>query len=145
MLIDQIRDDMFTARKGTDTVAKNLLVTLYSEAQRVGKDKRNGVSTDEECVAVIRKFLANAEETVRLLHARGQSSVAQTHEVHILTTYLPTQLTEAELAQIVQNIVAELNLSGAKVMGTVMAELKARHAGAYDGKLASQVVKTVLG
>ena len=61
-MIGKIRDDMITARKGDDPVAKSLLVTLYSEASRVGKDKRNGDPTDEEVVAVVKKFAANAEE-----------------------------------------------------------------------------------
>jgi uncharacterized protein YqeY len=145
MLIERIRNDMMVARKGTDTIAKSLLVTLYSEAQRVGKDKRNGATTDEEVMGVIRKFAANAEETQRLLQARGQNTINQTRELELLITYLPTQMTQGGLESAVRLIVSELGLSGAKAMGAVMAELKTRHAGTYDGKLASQVVKTVLG
>ena len=144
MLIDEIRADMMEARKGSDAVAKSLLVTLYSEAQRVGKDKRNGATTDEEVIGVIRKFAANAEETQRLLQARGQNTINQTRELELLITYLPTQMTQEGLESAVRVIVAELGLAGAKAMGAVMAELKARHAGTYDGKLASQVVKSIL-
>jgi uncharacterized protein YqeY len=144
MLIEQIRADMMEARKGSDAVAKSLLVTLYSEAQRVGKDKRNGATTDEEVIGVIRKFAANAEETQRLLQARGQNTINQTRELELLITYLPTQMTQEGLESAVRMIVSDLGLSGAKAMGAVMAELKARHAGTYDGKLASQVVKSIL-
>jgi uncharacterized protein YqeY len=144
MLIDEIRADMMEARKGSDAVAKSLLVTLYSEAQRVGKDKRNGATTDEEVIGVIRKFAANVEETQRLLQARGQNTINQTRELELLITYLPTQMTQEGLESAVRVIVAELGLAGAKAMGAVMAELKARHAGTYDGKLASQVVKSIL-
>ncbi len=135
---------MMEARKGSDAVAKSLLVTLYSEAQRVGKDKRNGATTDEEVIGVIRKFAANAEETQRLLQARGQNTINQTRELELLITYLPTQMTQEGLESAVRMIVSDLGLSGAKAMGAVMAELKARHAGTYDGKLASQVVKSIL-
>jgi uncharacterized protein YqeY len=144
MLIERIRADMMEARKGSDAVAKSLLVTLYSEAQRVGKDKRNGATTDEEVMGVIRKFAANAEETQRLLQARGQNTINQTRELELLITYLPTQMTQEGLESAVRSIVSELGLSGAKAMGAVMAELKTRHAGTYDGKLASQVVKSIL-
>jgi uncharacterized protein len=144
MLIDQIRDDMIAARKADDAVAKSLLITLFSEAQMVGKNKRNGATTDEEAIGVIRKFAANAEETERLLQARGQQTQAQRRELEILAAYLPTQMTQEGLESAVRVIVAELGLSGAKAMGAVMAELKARHAGTYDGKLASQVVKSIL-
>ena len=144
MLIDQIRDDMIAARKADDAVAKSLLITLFSEAQMVGKNKRNSASTDEEVIGVIRKFAANAEETERLLQARGQQTQAQRRELEILAAYLPTQMTQQGLESAVRVIVADLGVSGAKAMGAVMAELKTRHAGTYDGKLASQVVKSIL-
>ena len=41
LLIEKLRQDMIAARKGSDTVTKSLLVTLYSEAQMVGKNRRN--------------------------------------------------------------------------------------------------------
>lgn len=144
MLIDQIRDDMIAARKADDAVAKSLLITLFSEAQMVGKNKRNGATTDEEVIGVIRKFAANVEETERLLQARGQDTQAQRRELEILAAYLPTQMTQEGLESAVRVIVRDLGVSGAKSMGAVMAELKARHAGTYDGKLASQVVKSIL-
>lgn len=145
MLIEQIREDMIRARKGEDQVAKNLLVTLYSEATRVGKDKRNGATTDDECLSVIRKFSANADETRRLLDARGQSTLVQSRELAMLSGYLPQQMTEDELVTAVEQIVSDLGLGGAKAMGQVMAALKQTYSGRYDGKMASQVVKTVLG
>ena len=145
MLIEQIREDMNRARQGDDPVAKSLLVTLFSEATRVGKDKRNGATTDEEVVGVVRKFAANAEETRRLLEARGQSTLAQSRELALLAAYMPQQMTEQELKTAVEAIVARLGVSGGKAMGQVMAALKEAHGGKYDGKMASQVVKAVLG
>jgi uncharacterized protein len=144
MLIEQIRADMIEARKADDAVAKSLLVTLYAEATRVGKDKRNGASTDEEVIGVVRKFLANAEETARLLEGQGKYACTQAREQVILQNYLPTQMTDAELTGAVRVIVTDLGVSGAKAMGAVMAELKARHGGRYDGKVASTIVKQIL-
>ena len=57
LLIEKLRQDMIAARKGSDTVTKSLMVTLYSEAAMVGKNKRNGDTTDDEAVAVIKKLL----------------------------------------------------------------------------------------
>ena len=83
-------------------------------------------------------------ETVQLLINRNQDVTAQQHELEILEPYLPRQMTESDLEAAVRVIVTDLGVNDAKVMGQVMAELKARHAGTYDGKLASQVVKSVL-
>jgi uncharacterized protein YqeY len=144
MLIDTVYADMITARKGSDSVAKNLLVTLYSEAAMVGKNKRNGPTTDDEVIATVKKFTANAEETVRLLEQRGTDVAVQKHEITILNRYLPQQMTEADLTDAVKTIVSTLGVNGPKAMGAVMAELKAQYAGKYDGKIASAVVKSVL-
>lgn len=144
MLIEQIRADMMRARQSSDAVTKSLLVTLYSEALRVGKDKRNGATTDEEVIGVIRKFAANVEETERLLQARGQHTQAQRRELEVLNAYLPTQMSDAELDAAVRAIVTQLGVSGAKAMGAVMAALKTQHGGRYDGRAASTIVKQIL-
>lgn len=144
MLIERIRDDMIAARKGTDPVAKSLLVTLYAEATRVGKDKRNGATTDDECVAVIRKFSANSEETIQLLTSRGHNTQTQQQELSILQAYLPQQMTEQELAAAIEMIIRSQPERNSKIMGKVMAELKAQYGASYDGKIASQLVKAAL-
>ena len=76
MLIQQLFVDMIAARKGSDPTAKSLLVTLYSEAARVGKDRRNGDTTDEEVLATVKKFAANVEETIRNLEEIHRDTTA---------------------------------------------------------------------
>lgn len=144
MLIEQIRQDMIAAKKSSDSIAKSLLVTLFAEASRVGKDRRNGDTTDEEAIGMVKKFAANTEETIRLLTERGQPADVQRRELEILQTYLPRQLTQAELVKAIADIVAEQPEKSPKIMGRVMAELKARHGATYDGKLASELVKGAL-
>jgi len=144
MLIEKIRQDMITARKLRNSIKKSLLVTLYAETLRVGKDKRNGDTTDEEVIATVKKFKANAEETIALLEAKNQDSSVQQQEVAILDRYLPAQMSREDLTVAAKSIAESLAEKGPKAMGAVMAELKKQYAGRYDGKMASDVVKTVL-
>ena len=144
MLIKQIYDDMIAARKGDDAVAKSLLVTLYSEAAMVGKNRRNGDTTDEEAIGMVRKFAANTEETIKLLAERGQPADAQQRALAILQAYLPRQMSRDELTEAIAAIVAEQPERSPKIMGRVMTELKARHGATYDGKLASELTKAAL-
>jgi len=143
-LIETLRENMITARKGTDTVAKNLLVTLYAECVRVGKDKRNGETTDEECLAVIKKFYDNAKETATLLEFKVPAASNFISEMSILSDLLPKQLSDAELATEIKNIISDNGLVGAKSLGTIMAKLKAKFNGSYDGKKASEIAKGLL-
>lgn len=144
MLVNQIRSDMMLARKADDAVAKSLLITLYAETVRVGKDKRNGETTDDEAVTMIKKFVANCEVTLAALEDRGQDTHVQRRELEILRAYLPQQMSRDQLAAAIAAIVAELSETGVNSMGRVMAELKARYGATYDGKLASELVKAAL-
>lgn len=144
MLINKIRADMNQARQTGSGVAKSLLVTLFAEASRVGKDKRNGDTTDEECVAVVRKFIANAEETRKLLLDRGQDESAQLQEIALLNVYMPQQMTADQLRAVILDLINKQGLQGPKAMGQIMAALKAHHNGEYDGKMASELVKKML-
>lgn len=151
-LIEVLRRDQIQARKTretpSDVVRATLLTTLLGEAVAVGKNQGNRDTTDEEVLKVMGKFLAGARETARQLQAAGRGSEVSLLECDILEKYLaqyaPKPLSEEELEAAVRAIAQELGATSAKDMGRVMAQLKARHAGAYDGAKASAVCKRVL-
>lgn len=143
-LIDTIYNDIVKARLSSDNITRNLLSTLYAEASRVGKDKRNGPSTDDEVIATVKKFIANTNETSNLLKDRNQDNSAQLNEISILSKYMPAQLTEEKLTDIIKNIISENNISDIKSMGKIMSVLKSNYQGTYDGKIASELIKQIL-
>lgn len=144
MLLELLHKDMIESKYGSDQIKKQLLITLYSEAAMVGKNKRNDLSTDDEVISVIKKFSANLTETVTLLNTRSMDTSKQLVELLILESYLPHQLTEDELNHSITTIMSELNLSGMSSMGKIMSELKNRHGSNYDGKIASNLVRKQL-
>lgn len=141
-LIEKVRLDSIEARKRADKTAAALLTTLFAEASRVGKDAGNRASTDAEVIQTVKKFKNNAEETLKV--AREDTKDKIRAEIAILNDYLPQELTPAELESAIAEIVASLGEKSPKIMGKVMSGLKDRFAGRYDGKLASELVKTAL-
>jgi uncharacterized protein YqeY len=145
MLIDQIKADQLRARKDRKTVPNNLraslLTTLYSEAAMVGKNDGGRVTTDQEVVTVVKKFLKGVEET--LAASNGVNTTAL-YEKQVLMSYLPTQMTDEDLGNAIDEIITNNGFSGIKQMGLVMKELKAAHGGLFDGKVASILVKAKL-
>ncbi len=141
--IELIRNKMIESRKAKDEIAKSLFITLYSEASKVGKDKRNGDPTDDECMSVIKKFIDNARETVKILECKVPQSNQFLREIDLLSDLLPAQLSKEELTYIIKKIVTDHTLDK-KGMGKVMAELKANYNGQYDGKMASEICKELL-
>lgn len=137
-LLAQIKSDALAARKSKDSVASSLLVTLSSEAARVGLDDGKRESTDAEVIATVKKFLKNNSE---LLNVRPDDATAL-REQELLMVYLPKQMDGEQLKAAVLVILNDLNLdSVGKNMGVVMKELKARHEGSYSGAEASSLLK----
>lgn len=144
MLLEKLQAAALAARKAQDSVAASLLTTLYAEAARVGKDQGNRVSTDEEVVAVVKKFGKNVDETLAALPETDARVAALRVEKALLAEYLPQQLDEAGLTAVIAELVAALPEKSPKQMGAVMAGLKARAGGQYDGAMASRLVKAAL-
>jgi uncharacterized protein len=143
-ILQQIRADKLAARKSGDSLRSSLLITLDSEASKVGKDKENRESTDEEVVQVIRKFLKGLEETSEALKKSGRPTEQQESEKAILSAYLPKQLSTDELTAVIAGFVAQLPEKKPDQLGKIMAALKAQYPGLYDGKSASELIKKAL-
>ena len=131
-LIEQIKQKQIAARKAGSAEA-SLLTTLLGEAAMVGKNAGRE-TTDQEVVSVVKKFIKTIDETVSALSSRGQDAASFLAERSILERFLPLQLTELALVNIAQNH---------KSMPEFMKFLKEKHAGQYDGKLASIVAKNI--
>lgn len=125
-LIEKINADFMGAYKNKEMEKKDFLGVLKTEVTRESKSP-----VDSDVMAKIKSMIKNAAETNSL----------SDFELEILNSYLPKQLTEAELGDIVNDYVSANE--GAN-MGAIMGYLKSNYDGQYDGKTASMVVKSVL-
>jgi uncharacterized protein YqeY len=134
-LMNKIKTNQITARKAGALKEReaSLLTTLLGEAAMIGKNA-NRETTDQEVVAVVKKFIKNIDETVSALTSRDQDASAFLMERTILEQYLPMQLSEAALRE-----VAACQTD----MPAFMKHLKENYTGQYDGKLASVVARSV--
>jgi len=143
-LLVKIKADQLTARKEGDKARASLLTTLIGEASMVGKNDGNRESTDAEVTAVIKKFADKVRETLTVLVQESDQKLVYEHELQILESYLPKQMSEDELRNTVNAIKAEFGVADIKGKGVIMKTLKERHLGAYDGKMAAEIVDSVL-
>jgi uncharacterized protein YqeY len=132
-LLQQLKDDQLGARKGKEAIKASILTTLIGESAIIGKNNGNRESTDEEVIAVIKKFIKNINETLKVSESADLQS-----ERDILSMYLPVQMTDDALRAVVSDLIKELNQPS---MGNVMKCLKERYNGLYDGKTASSIIK----
>ncbi len=143
LLIDQIRSDMNLARKAGNKMESALLSVVLTDAEKIGKDNGNRKTTDEEVVKVIKKIIESNEELWKICSEKNIPTISYQQENEILQRYLPKQLSEADLKVKIEEFISS-NENG-KNIGLVMKYLKENFPGQYDGKVASAVVKEILG
>jgi uncharacterized protein YqeY len=138
-LITEIQDDLLTLRKeGIDKAAISLLTTLYSEAANIGINDGKRLSTDQEVMAVIKKFIKGIDEC--LIHATDKEPYLK--EKSILAKYLPVQMSESDLTSAISTYITS---RGTPSKADIMKYLKSAYAGKYDGKLAASVADLLIG
>jgi uncharacterized protein YqeY len=146
-LQESIKRDLTVARLSKNKPVIPILSTLLGEAAMVGKTKRNNESTDEEVAAVVKKFISGIDETLQMhLFIDAESAMVKKlqFERDLIEKYLPTQLSQLELINAINDIIARLQISNISEVGKVMGELKKNFSGQYDGAAAIQLVKAGL-
>jgi len=145
MMYDRLMDDMKAAMKAHDSTAVNALRGVIAKVKdltvNAGKEM-----TDDAVLAVLAKGVKQREEPIAQFTAAGRAELAEGEkaEMALLAKYLPTQLSEAEVADVVKAVVAETGAASKKDMGRVMKEVMARVKGQADGKLVSRLVGAAL-
>lgn len=147
-LIEKIKQDQLAARKAKFTVVATVLTTLIGEADAIGKNAGNRQPTDVEVVAILKKFIKNLDEVIKVAGDYRDSDACDRawDEKVVLQAYLPTQLCEPDLTEIIARIFIEdfNDARDPKLMGKVLGSLKAKYNGMYDGGMASKIVKEFL-
>ena len=144
-LSERLADDLKKAMKDKDKVRLSVIRMVRSAVKNREIDPGTTLS-DEEVLVVIQKELKQRRDSLQAFESAGRTDLIDEvqAEIDILSEYLPAQLSEDELRDIVKRIITEVGAVGksdvGKVMGKVMPEIRGR----ADGKLAQQVVQALL-
>lgn len=130
--LSKIKEQRTQARINKDMFVANTLTTVVGDLETA--QKRGAEIDDAYVVAYLKKAIQTAKENFK--HSGGDDAFI--NEVKILEQYLPKQLTETELSDIVNHYVD--NAPDCNI-GQVMGYLKQQYPGLYDGKVASGLVK----
>ena len=145
---EKLANDLKDAMRAKDTVAMSSLRALksaikYAAVEKLGAD---GELSDTDALAVVRKQLKQRRDSVEQFTAGNRADLADKElaEIAILERYLPAAMSDAEVQQLVDTVIAELGATGKQQMGQVMKVLQERSAGRADGKALSQAVAAKL-
>jgi uncharacterized protein YqeY len=148
-LKQRLRADLTAAMKSRDQVRTRTLrmvLTSVTNEEVAGKAVRD--LTDDEVLRVIAREAKRRREAAEAFDAAGRldQAAAERAEGEVLGGYLPAQLSDAELAEIVARVVAETGASGPAAMGQVMKAVTPLVAGrAEGGRVAAEVRRGLAG
>jgi uncharacterized protein len=145
MLADRIDSDMKTAARAKDARRLGTLRMLKSQMKYREIEKGQPLE-DGDVVGVIVSMIKQRKDSAAQYSAGGRPELAENEnaEITILEGYLPRQLTDAELTDLVQESVAASGAKGPRDMGAVMKALMPKIAGRAEGKRVSDAVKSAL-
>jgi uncharacterized protein YqeY len=138
---EQISEDVKTAMKGGDRQRASALRLVLAELQ---KDAKEGPGDEQAVLRRERKRRRDAETAFR---DAGRTDLAEQEasEGALIDTYLPQQLSEAELEALVTSAIEETNAQSVRDMGTAIKHAMAASAGRAEGARVSALVKERLG
>jgi uncharacterized protein YqeY len=149
VLRDDINNSLKGAMKAGDTQRVSTLRMVNSTIKNADIEARGQGKpplTDEELLSLLQKMIKQRQESVELYQKGGRADlVAQEQgEIDIIAGYLPTQMSDAEIVDVIGALLKETGATAMKDMGKVMTAIKERYAGKLDVGKASAAVKRLL-
>jgi uncharacterized protein YqeY len=144
-LKDRLLEDMKSAMKEKDLIKKNTVQMTRAAILQVEKD--NKVTLDDEgVIEILAKEVKKRKDVLPEYEKSGRQDLIDdlNREVEVLMGYLPEQLSEEELEQMIKTVIEEVGASAMKDMGKVMAAIMPKTKGRADGKMINLITKKYL-
>jgi uncharacterized protein len=141
----QITEHMKDAMRAKDTARLGAIRLLLSAIKQREVDERIEM-TDADVISVIEKMLKQRRDSITAFESAGRTDLAdiEKYEVSVLQTYMPKQMTDDEISQIISQVIADSGAQGAKDMGKVVGLVKPLVAGMADMGKVSGLIKARL-
>ncbi len=144
-LKEQLFDDLKQAMKDKDTVKKDIVQLVRAGVLQLEKDNKVQAA-DEDVMAVITKEIKKLKDVLPDFEKAGRQDLIDeaNKKIAILKAYLPEQMSEDAIKQLIRQTIEQTGAVSIKDMGKVMGAVSAQTKGRADNKLVSQLVKEIL-
>lgn len=134
------------AMKAKDQVALESLRAIKSEILLAQTSGANAELTEADEIKLLQKLVKQRKDAAAIFVEQGRNDLAEPElaQAAVIEQFLPAQLSEAEVENVIKNIITEGNFAGMAAMGQVMGLANAKLAGSADGKTISTIVKKLL-
>lgn len=140
-LKERIYKDMVEAMKSKDAFKKNILSMVRAAILQVEKDTQKELD-DEGVISVISKEIKQRKEVLPEYEKSGRQDLVDKakKEIEIMESYLPEQLSEEEIEEMVKKVIEETGAKSKSDIGKVMGKIMPMVKGRADGKLVREIV-----
>jgi len=144
-LITTIENELKEARLAREDDRRDALVLILSSLRSAEKELQRPLSEDEE-LQVLQRERKKRAEAFEAFEAAGREEQAdkEDFELEVLEEFMPEPLSEDELDEIVDDVIAEVGATSLRDIGRVMADVMPRVSGKADGSAVSQIVREKL-
>jgi uncharacterized protein len=144
-LIATIEAELKAARLARDDARRDALSLILSSLRSAEKELQRSLSEEEE-LQVLQRERKRRGEAIEAFRAGGREEQAgvEEGELAVLEEFMPEPLTEEEIEEIVDNVIAEVGATSIRDLGRVMADVMPQVSGRADGSTVSQLVREKL-
>mgnify|MGYP000352683751 FL=1 len=145
-LSERINNDLKEAMKSKDSFRLSV-IRMVKGAMQLAKPNPREELTDDDVITVISKQIKMRNDSIKEFEAAGRSDLVEQNkkEIEILNTYVPKQLSEEELTEIIDKVFEEVKPTSQKDMGLIMKNISPLVKGKADMSLVNKLVKERLG
>ena len=144
-LIAEIKEQLEDAMRDGDAPRRDTLRLILSSLQGAEKELQRPLSEDEELQVLQRERKKRVEAAEAFRNAgRDEQADKEEDELDVLEEFMPEPLSEDELDEIVDDVIAEVGATSMRDIGRVMADVMPQVAGRADGSAVSQIVREKL-
>lgn len=146
-LSQNIMDEIKIAMRAKNTIALEALRAIKSELllAQTATGSKEELSADDE-IKLLQRLVKTRKESARIFTEQNRPDLAtpELEQVAVIEQFLPAQLSEAEVEEVIKKIIADTGVTGIAAMGKVMGLASAQLAGTAEGKTISTIVKKLL-
>jgi uncharacterized protein YqeY len=141
----QLKDAMKEAMRAKDKQRLSAIRLVQAEIKRVEVDERIDID-DARVLAILDKMVKQRRDSITQYEAAGRQELADIEiaEINVIQDFLPTALTVAEIAELVQSAISQTGAASMADMGKVMGILRPQVQGRADTGAVSGLVKAAL-
>ena len=145
-LQENVNEQLKAAMKAKDTVALESLRAIKTAIMMTQTQAGAKELTSDDEIKLVQKLVKQRKDSAEIFHQQGRIDLAAPEEaqIKIIEQFLPEQLDEAAITEIVTAIIAKIGATGMQDMGKVMGMASKEMAGKADGKTISAIVRQKL-